>query len=163
MDLIVCHSNCQFYVSFLILDSQWMTMIPNGPTYIPPICSINTHDSPEYSFICKLGLFQDKIPHMQDETLIQCHLISQVRLLLIAKEHKGGGNGFPIFFCGSSHNNNVHCVISHMPLGQLVLKRCIGQLSKIGTIPQRLSLVVLEVHNHGSQYQIRYIRVPDLM
>ncbi len=157
MDLIVCHSNCQFYVSFLILDSQWMTMIPNGPTYIPPICSINTHDSPEYSFICKLGLFQDKIPHMQDETLIQCHLISQVRLLLIAKEHKGGGNGFPIFFCGSSH-----CVISHA-IRTISVKKVYWAVIKNRNNSPTVIRVVLEVHNHGSKYQIRYIRVPDLM
>jgi hypothetical protein len=82
-------------------------------------------------------------------------------LLLIAKEHKGGGggNGFPI--CFVVHHIIMFIVLFHMPLGQLVLKRRIGQLSKIRPIPQRLSgwflrfiTMVHSIRSDISEYQI---------
>lgn len=81
-------------------------------------------------------------------------------MLLIAKEHKGG-KLVSYFLCGSSHNN-VHCVFSHA-IRTISVKKAYWAVIKNENNSPTVIRVVLEVHNHGSQYQIRYIRVPDLM
>jgi hypothetical protein len=81
-------------------------------------------------------------------------------LLLIAKEHKGG-KWVSYFPCGSLHNN-VHFVISHAIRTISVKKACWAVIKNKNNSPAVIR-VIFEVHKHGSQHQIRYIRVPDLM